>query len=370
MVMELEKQQKVVMTLDAGGTNFVFSAIKGGKEIVESIILPANGHNLNLCLSSIVSGFMEVKTYLKEKPSAISFAFPGPADYPNGVIGDLGNLPAFRGGIALGPMLQNAFEIPTFINNDGDLFAYGEAIGGLLPEINEELMNKKIPRQYKNLLGITLGTGFGAGIVQNGQLYQGDNSAGAEIWVTRNALEPNVFAEESISIRAVQRVYSDITGNASDRKLTPKQIFDIALGYQKGDARAAKASFEQLGKVLGDVLANAITLLDCNVVIGGGLSNAYPLFAPAMMAQLNGKISTYNGENINRLEVKAFNLENHEDSLAFYQSNPKMVKIPNVNKQVPYNWQKQVGIGRTRLGTSKAIAIGAYAYALNSIDSK
>ena len=368
--MELNKRKEVVMTLDAGGTNFVFSAIKGGKEIIDPIVFPANGHDLNLCLSSIVNGFKEIRAMIKEKPAAISFAFPGPADYPNGVIGDLANLPAFRGGIALGPMLEGVFEIPIFINNDGDLFAYGEAIAGILPEINEELACRKIPKKYKNLLGITLGTGFGAGIVHNGELYLGDNSAGAEIWVTRNALEPNVFAEESISIRAVQRVYSDITGNEEDKKLTPKQIFDIAVGYQKGDAKAASASFEKLGKTLGDVLANAITLLDCNVVIGGGLSNAYPLFAPAMMAQINGKISTYNGENINRLEVKVFNLESHEDSIAFYQSNPKMVKVPNVNMQVPYSWQKNVAIGRTRLGTSQAVAIGAYAFALKAIGKK
>lgn len=362
--------ERVVLTLDAGGTNFVFSAIKCGEEIIEPIAFPSNGHNLNMCLSSMVNGFAEVKSKLKENPAAISFAFPGPADYPNGVIGDLGNLPAFRGGVALGPMLQDAFGIPVFINNDGDLFAYGEAIGGMLPEINKELKGKGIAKKYKNLLGITLGTGFGAGIVHNNQLYQGDNSAGAEIWVTRNAFETNIFAEESISIRAIQRVYSELTNNEDNRNLTPKQIFDIAMGLQPGDVKAAKASFEQMGKVLGDVLANAITLLDCNVVIGGGLSNAYPLFAPAMMSQINGKISTYNGENINRLEVKTFNLENPEESSKFYQNNPKMVKVPNSNHQVPYNWQKNVGIGLTRLGTSKAVAIGAYAFALNSINSR
>jgi glucokinase len=49
-----------------------------------------------------------------------------------GIIGDLENLPTFKGGVALGPMLEEIFNIPVFINNDGDLFAYGEAIAGLL----------------------------------------------------------------------------------------------------------------------------------------------------------------------------------------------------------------------------------------------
>lgn len=355
------------MTLDAGGTNFVFSAIKAGNEIVDPFTLPANGHNLELCLKSIIDGFQHVKSNLTENPVAISFAFPGPADYPNGIIGDLGNLPAFRGGVALGPMLEDIFKIPVFINNDGDLFAYGEAIGGLLPEINKEFAQKGIPRKYKNLLGVTLGTGFGGGIVYNNQLFMGDNSAGAEIWITRNAFESNIFAEESISIRAIQRVYSQLTGCVNDKDLTPKDIFDIALGRKQGDSNAAKASFEKMGTVLGDVLANAITLLDCNVVIGGGLSNAYPLFAPAMMNQINGKISTFNGQNVDRLEVKAYNLEDIDDKLAFYLSNPIMVKVPKSNREVIYNWQKNVAVGLSRLGTSKAVAIGAYAFALNAI---
>src|SRR6266704_999091 len=77
-------------------------------------------------------------------------ASPGPADYPNGIIGDLGNLPGFRGGVALGPMLERKFGIPTFINNDGDLFVYGEAIAGFLPYVNDLLKKAGSPKRYKN----------------------------------------------------------------------------------------------------------------------------------------------------------------------------------------------------------------------------
>ena len=75
-----------------------------------------------------------------EKPVAISFAFPGPADYPNGIIGGyLPNLPSLRDGVALGPFLEEKFGVPVFINNDGDLYAYGEALGGVLPQVNAKL---------------------------------------------------------------------------------------------------------------------------------------------------------------------------------------------------------------------------------------
>jgi glucokinase len=95
----------IVMTLDAGGTNLVFGAMQNNEEIVAPIRLPAHGDDLKHCLSQMVTGFERVKSALNEAPVAISFAFPGPADYPNGIIGDLPNLPGFRGGVALGPML-------------------------------------------------------------------------------------------------------------------------------------------------------------------------------------------------------------------------------------------------------------------------
>ena len=41
--------KRIVMTLDAGGTNFVFSAIRSNEEIVEPIVLPSNGDNLEKC---------------------------------------------------------------------------------------------------------------------------------------------------------------------------------------------------------------------------------------------------------------------------------------------------------------------------------
>ena len=126
---------RIVLTLDAGGTNMVFGAMKGEQYVGEPITLPANANDLDLCLKTMVVGFESVMNSLGgEKPVAISFAFPGPADYPNGIIGGyLPNFPSFRDGVALGPFLEEKFGVPVFINNDGDLYAFGEALGGVLP---------------------------------------------------------------------------------------------------------------------------------------------------------------------------------------------------------------------------------------------
>ena len=105
----------VVITLDAGGTNFVFGAMRDGVAIGESLTLPSSAHDLDLCLGTLIRGFEQIIASLDTKPAAISFAFPGPADYRNGIIGGyLPNFPSFRDGVALGPMLEEHFGIPVY----------------------------------------------------------------------------------------------------------------------------------------------------------------------------------------------------------------------------------------------------------------
>jgi len=235
------------MTLDAGGTNFVFSAIQGGKEIADPVVLPACADCLDKCLGNLVEGFKAIQAGLPETPVAISFAFPGPADYQAGIIGDLPNFPSFRGGVALGPFLEDIFGIPVFINNDGSLFAYGEALTGVLPEINRRLREAGSTKRYKNLLGVTLGTGFGAGVVIDGELLRGDNAAGGYVWCLRNKKYPEYIVEESVSIRAVMRVYAERSGDAGAR--TPKEIFEIAEGIRPGNREAGIAPLLGFGGV-------------------------------------------------------------------------------------------------------------------------
>ncbi|MDE6115901.1 MAG: ROK family protein, partial [Duncaniella sp.] len=154
--------KRIIVTLDAGGTNLVFGAMQGCEYITEPITYPSNAHNLDKCLETMVKGFRDVIASLPQHPAAISFAFPGPADYPNGIIGGyLPNFPSFRDGVALGAFLEDRFGIPVFINNDGDLFAYGEALCGALPDINSRLEEAGSKKRFSNLLGYTFGTGFG-----------------------------------------------------------------------------------------------------------------------------------------------------------------------------------------------------------------
>ncbi|MDR2083553.1 MAG: ROK family protein [Bacteroidales bacterium] len=359
---------KTVMTLDAGGTNFVFSAINDGIEIVKPIKLSAKGIFLEDILKTIINGFKQVYDQLKDKPAAISFAFPGPAEYELGIIGDLQNLPLFRGGVALGPMLENIFQIPVFINNDGDLFAYGEAIAGLLPEVNSMLEKAGSPKRYKNLLGITLGTGFGSGIISNCEIYPGDNSAQGEINRFSDKLNPNYSVEESTTIRAVRNFYADsVNIPRYENTLEPKDIYEIAIGEKPGNMEAARIAFKKMAEGAGNAIANAASLTDGLVVIGGGLSNAYPIFLDDLVAEMNKPFSTPEGNEITRMEVDVYNLENPIQLQKFLKGDARTIMVPFSGKEITYDPSKRIGVGISRLGTEKATSLGAYYYAVNHI---
>jgi glucokinase len=368
--MDLRSDKRIVMTLDAGGTNFRFSAIRGSEPVTETVAMPSNGHNLDQCLTNIVEGFTRVREMCPELPAAISFAFPGPADYPNGIIGDLPNLPGFRGGIALGPMLKDRFAIPVFINNDGDLFAYGEAIAGFLPYINGLLEKAGSPKRYKNLFGVTLGTGFGGGIVIDQTLLAGDNSISGEVWLLRNKLNPGMNAEEGASIRAVRRVYAEMAGIPFDDAPEPKDICDIGLGKKPGNQMAALEAFRRLGEVVGDALGNALTLLDGLAVIGGGISAAWSLFLPAIVEELNSSYTAPDGRKFRRLASAAFNLEDPAQVFPFLTGETREIAIPGGRKKVAYDPLQRIGVGLSRLGTTEAVAIGAYAFAIRQLNQK
>ncbi len=363
---DLNTDKRIVMTLDAGGTNFVFSAMQGNKQVVEPITLASNADNLDKCLSTLVEGFTKVRNTLISEPVAISFAFPGPADYANGIIGDLPNLPAFRGGIPLGPFLHEKFNLPVFINNDGDLFAYGEALMGMLPAINEDLKAAGSTKCYKNLIGLTLGTGFGAGLVADKRLILGDNGIASEIWLLSNRVNPDCNIEEVVSTRSIIATYKE-KSESEVTDLLPYDIFQIAKGEKPGDKNAAIQAFQFFGRGIGDAIANLITLFDGLVVIGGGITGAKELYMPSVMEELNRKFINRGDKSQNRLVQKVYDYSNNDEKEAFLSSYAKPVLIPGSQKTVNYDAESRVAIAHSQLGASKAIQLGAYVFALENI---
>ncbi len=359
--------KRIVITLDAGGTNFVFGAMQSNEFIIEPYTTPSNSHDLDLCLSTMLGGFKQVISQLSESPAAISFAFPGPADYPNGIIGGyLPNFPSFRDGVALKAFLENEFGIPVFINNDGDLYAYGEALAGALPTVNSKLEAAGSAKRYHNLIGYTFGTGFGVGAVINGALNRGDNSCIETFCLTHHS-KPGIIVEDGVSVRAVKRVYAELSGDAS-HTFEPKDIYDIAEGKLAGDANAARGAFAELGRTAGAAMTTAATLMDGLVVIGGGITAAKKYIMPALLEQMRSNISTLGGDTLTCIPMQVFDLGNDEEFEQFARGQQRELKVYGTDRTVVYDPMKRIGVAISEIGASKAISLGAYAFALTEID--
>ena len=150
----------------------------------------------------------------------------------------------------------------------------------------------------------------------------------------------------------------------------PKEIFGIGTGLKPGNKEAAVKAFDAFAIDAADAIANAITLIDGLVVIGGGLSNAYPLFLPKLVEEMNIPYATMSGHPLPRLEVAVYNLEDREELRKFLYSGSGRIQVPFSETTVQYDPGKKIGVGISRLGTSGAVSLGAYAFALSRLKTK
>ncbi|HEY1661445.1 MAG TPA: ROK family protein, partial [Verrucomicrobiae bacterium] len=126
--------------------------------------------------------------------------------------------------------------------------------------------------------------------------------------------------------------------------------------------------YRRLGEVAGDAMANALTVLDSLAVIGGGLSKGWRLFLPALVEEMNSAYAGPGGKKFRRLPEVALNLEDPAQFKKFLKGENRTITIPGTTRKVKYDALQRLGLGITRLGTSQAIAIGAYAFALRYLD--
>ena len=360
---------RTVITLDAGGTHFRFSAMRGCEAVTDTFELPTHPNDLPQLLGDLRTGFRHVIDQLTDKPVAISFAFPGPADYPNGVFPDrLTNFPCFEGGVALGAFLEDTFGLPVFINNDADLFTYGEALAGTLPMLNEKICQAGGVKQYHNLIGFILGTGFGIGVTSYNQMFMGDNCC-SEIYCSPSKWGQDLIAEEGVSLRAVLRYYCEAAKDDKASAYTDSyDIYRIAEGSLAGDQSAALQAFERFGEAAGYTIAYAACMLDGIIVLGGGVSKAAKFYMPSLLREVRATMHTLNGNTLARVPSYIYKLEDPQEFEQFVHGQTKEIEVFGTGKKVRIDTQKRLGITLSQLGTSRATAIGAYCFALHALD--
>ncbi|MBN1150036.1 ROK family protein [candidate division WOR-3 bacterium] len=359
-----KEDKRVVITLDAGGTNFSFSAVKKGGFAVSTSVMPSKGHDLSLCLGTIKNGIEKIGSELEQKPSAISLGFPGPADYKEGVVFELVNLPAFKDPFPLKAFLEENFKVPVFMNNDADLFTLGEFVYGLTKNVNLEFEKRGVKKRTQNLLGVTLGTGFGGGAITQGNLFLGDNCAQGEINRLRNKYFANSCAEDSVSSRGIRKYFAEEA--EIDFEKSPA-VEEIAFFAQNKNGRyhlSAKKAFEKFALALADSLADAVSLFDGLVVIGGGISGSHDVFLKKLVREMNKPYESVHGGKIPRTETRVFNLEDPDEFEEYFTSETIKLQIPGSKKFLNYEYIRSNGVGISKLGTEKASALGAYIFAV------
>jgi len=161
-------------------------------------------------------------------------------------------------GSNLNDLLKMQIEICA-IENDAKAF--------LVYELECGVANK-----YKNVLALTIGTGIGGAFSSENGIFRGVRNAAGE--VGHMIIEGRSTMEDLASTRFLQKGTS----------LSPKDLQEAAVS---GDKKALKA-YEYFGKNLGKGIANLINILDPEfIVLGGGLSHAYPIFIEHLQNELD-----------------------------------------------------------------------------------
>ena len=152
--------------------------------------------------------------------------------------------------------------------------------------------------------------------------------------------------------------------------LQPFLAGEIADGKRPGDVEAAKQAFAELGEIAGDAMATAVTLVDGLIVIGGGITAARKYIMPSLLKELRGKMHTITGEELNRVQMKVYDLDNEEEFKEFAKGDQRALKVYGTDRYVAYDPQKRIGVMISKLGASNAISVGAYAFALSQLDAQ
>jgi glucokinase len=242
-----------VIGVDIGGTTIHIGLVQNNLIKRETKIFVDRTAEAAVTLQSLVQ---LIRQNLTKNTAAIGIGVPAIVDPDNGIVYDVQNIPNWKE-IPLKKILEKEFKIPVFINNDANCFALGEFTYGK-------------SKNYRNVIGLSLGTGIGMGIIINKELYNGVLCGAGEIGML--GYKDSIIENYSGSFFFLKNY------NATAKKL--------ALDAKKGEPTALEA-FNEYGKHLGETIKSLVYLFAPEVIIlGGSISKAYPYFKNSMLESL------------------------------------------------------------------------------------
>jgi glucokinase len=272
--------------IDVGGTNIVAGLLDGDGNLLRKIKQPTEARlgseQVIRKMVQMVQSLLSAEQIDTGQILAAGVGNPGMVDPIRGVSVFAGNL-GWKD-VKVAERLRQQLDIPVFIDNDVRMYVFGEAIKGA-------------GKGYRHVLGITLGTGIGAAIVNQGQIYYGSGFMAGELGHIpmegeqspcpcgmRGCLE-TVASATGISRQVHEAVANGRTSILqtwyADKNLSDVTAADVTRAYDAGD-EAAIDIICHTGRLLGKGLSYAVSLLSPDViVIGGGVAAAGErLFAP------------------------------------------------------------------------------------------
>lgn len=255
-----------VLCIDIGGTKIASAVVTPDGKVGEVVKVSTPGDTADHIYENVIEAAKKALDAWKgEKIEKIGVSSGGTIDYKGEIVYATDTLTGWKG-YPLKQKIENELKLPTYVINDGNAAALGEAVYG-------------VARDAHSVIGITVGTGFGAGVVIDGEIYSGTlnnaiNMGGIIAQVGGKKSDKVIGALEAyVSGRAIHAEYVEKTG--SDKYKTGKDVGDAAL---KGDAEAKKA-VETVAEWLGIGIA---TIVACHnpdmVVIGGSVADLGDIF--------------------------------------------------------------------------------------------
>ncbi|MBL7136714.1 MAG: ROK family protein [Candidatus Marinimicrobia bacterium] len=256
----------VTIGIDLGGTKVSIGLVSNYEVLNEpERFLIAECQNADALVSHIKKSLQKIieESGLRWSDiSHIGIGSPGPLDYKTGIILETPNLIMVRN-YPLGPKLEEAIGIKTFVNNDANCFTLGEQKAG-------------VAKNMDYVLGVTLGTGFGLGFVYNGKIFNGATGTALEFALT--PYKDGVF-EDYISGRGISRIYKNLSGE----QVEPIEVSKLA---EKSDATALEAWCE-FGQHFAQALICLVNVLDPDIiVIGGSVVKGFRFFRDTLIKDL------------------------------------------------------------------------------------
>jgi len=201
--------------------------------------------------------FGAIDKVLTADVAGIGIGMPGFMDSESGEILLINNIPSFNG-FSVKQAVAKQFKLPVFQSNDANCFALGEAWFGA-------------GMKYKNMVGVTLGTGLGGGIIINRKIHTG---------LAGGAGELGCFSFKG-------GIVEDTCSAALFANKYQKSGADLFKAAKTGDEEAL-AAFNELGNNIGEMLRTIMFILAPEAfVIGGSITGAWEFIEKPIRAELD-----------------------------------------------------------------------------------